>query len=60
MWAFLGLSATFVLNNKVAEAKEVLAISHIMMPNLSQESLRNVYGAAVDRLLSALEVAGLE
>ena len=60
VWAFLGLSAAFVLNNKVAEAKEVLAISHTMMPNLSQESLRNVYGTAVDRLLSALEVAGLE
>ena len=49
-----------MLNNKVAEAKEVLATSHTMMPNLSQESLRNVYGTAVDRLLSALEVAGLE
>ena len=60
MWAFLGLSATLVLNNKVAEAKEVLAIAHTMMPNLSQESLRNVYGTAVARLLSALEVAGLE
>ena len=60
VWAFLGLSATLVLNNKVAEAKEVLAISHTMMPNLSQESLRNVYGTAVARLLSALEVAGLE
>lgn len=60
VWAYLGLCATLVLNNKVAEAKEVLATSHTMMPNLSQESLRDVYGTAVDRLLSALEVAGLE
>ena len=60
VWAYLGLCATLVLNNKVAEAKEILDISDTMMPNLSQESLRNVYGPALTRLQSALEVAGLE
>lgn len=60
VWAYLGLSATLVLNNEVAEAREVLATSRKMMPNLSQESLRNVYGPALTRLQSALEVAGLD
>ena len=60
VWAYLGLSATLVLNNEVAEARKVLATSRKMMPNLSQESLRNVYGPALTRLQSALEVAGLE
>ena len=60
VWAYLGLSATLVLNHRVEEAKEVLLTAHDLMPNLSQESLRNVYGPALVRLQSALAVAGLK